>query len=76
MIDELIERVEKGEGAVSPDREPGFWSEFTEPKSQIARAIQYPISDAGWSGRVINTYLRDTSPRALRAHKEQHDERD
>lgn len=41
-----------------PDLEPGFWSNYEEPKTHLARAIQYPL-DSRFADRLVNAYMRD-----------------
>lgn len=42
---------------IPPDQEPGFWCEWSPP-SPMAEAIQYPLHDPAWQGRVLNAYVR------------------
>lgn len=41
-----------------PDLVPGFWNHYEEPKTNLARAIQYPM-DSRFADRVVNAYMRD-----------------
>jgi hypothetical protein len=55
-----------------PDKDPAFWCEWSAPRSEIAKAIQFPI-DNNWSGRLIGAYLKDE--REARKQRGLHDER-
>lgn len=49
---------ERPKESYRPDLIPGFWSNYEEPKTHLARAIQYPL-DARFADRVVNAYMRD-----------------
>lgn len=49
-----------------PDLEPGFWPNYQEPTSHLARAIQFPM-DAKFADRVVNAYMQDAREKRSKA---------
>lgn len=43
-----------------PDLEPGFWAEYTPPRSAVADAIQYPATQPElFINRLMTAYQKD-----------------
>lgn len=66
---DLIDGIREDHPELPPDQQPGFWPEYVEPRSELARAIQYPWPDDPWAGRVINAYLADEKRARREARK-------
>ena len=33
--------------------------DYVEPATEVARALQYPMTDQSWPMRVVNAYVKD-----------------
>ena len=43
---------------IRPDQQPGFWNEYAEPKSAVAKLVQKPLHQIDGHA-LANAYMKD-----------------
>jgi hypothetical protein len=57
-----------------PDLEPGFWSEYVEPRTSVARLVQQPLYTIDGL-KLADAYMADWRRARRLALQEKNDER-